>query len=329
MNKLLTLVLCLHYFQSFPQTPTAPDQKPAYLPSILIDSRFYIKIPVRKGDTILAFCNTGGGFSAIYQSAIHDFHLDSRILEATIGDKKIKYILAKDVIGNPIIPAPHLSTEYQPAIAQPIFETPVDPFFEAYIKHQAYIGQYFFIDHSWTFDYPNGKIYINTPLSPDGAYKNMQHVGFKKDGAGRKIAGLPSIKIEVDGQELDVLFDTGSSLLLSKSAQAELNTDKKTIAGSFIAKSVFDKWHKQHPDWRIIEKGDITGAALIQVPAITVGATTTGPEWFAMREDSDWPADMITSANTKVQGTVGGGLLKDYKVIIDYNSELAAFEKIK
>ncbi len=154
----------------------------------------------------------------------------------------------------------------------------------------------------------------------------MQSLGFKKTFLGDKKFAHPSMQAEIGGEVLDFLFDTGASFLLSDSGRFKLNVNTKSIAGSFIAKSVFDKWHQQHPNWRIVEKGEITGSDLIEVPQVKVGNLTAGPVWFARRPDEAWSEGMIGSMDKVVKGAIGGSYFQYFKIIIDYNSELVKFE---
>jgi hypothetical protein len=301
------------------------------LPARMIDGRFYIKIPTANGDTLLGFCDTGGGYNAVYPTAISRLHLEAKVLETSIDSEKIRYIPAKDVIADPNIPSPQLRASFRPYIKVPFFQVPApseeSEFIKAYIPHDAFLGQFFFMGHSWTFDYEKGRIYVNTPLSRNPANKNIQRLGFKKDKAGHKLFGHPSMQVEIDGEPIDVLFDTGASILLSNKTQTELLSSSKSIAGSFIAKSVFDQWHLRHPDWRFIEQGEVTRADMIQVPEVKIGNTTAGPVWFARRPDEAWSKGMIGTMDKVVKGAVGGSLFQYYKVTIDYNSELVRFEK--
>lgn len=327
MKKLLAAFSCLLYLNSFSQSSTAG----IYLPSVLIDGRFYIKIPTPNGDTLLSFCDTGGGYNAIYQPAISKSNLTSKVLEVTIGSERTKYIPASEVIGSPIIPAPAIQDYYQPYIKVPFFVVPENDqetaFMAEYLPKDIFLGQFFFIGHSWTFDYLAGRLYINTPLTADVNNKNIQKIGFKKDKHGNKLFGHPSIQVKIDGDTLDVLFDTGASILPSKNTQAELKCNSKSIGGSFIAKSVFDKWRSKHPDWKFIEKGEVTGADMIQVPQVTIGTTTSGPVWFAKRRDEAWSKGMIQSMDKVVKGAIGGSFFQYYRVTIDYNNELAILSK--
>jgi hypothetical protein len=331
MRTAIPLIISLLCLNGFSPHPSNGLLRPVSLPSRLIDGRFYIKIPTPNGDTLLGFCDTGGGYNAVYPTAITRLHLEGKVLETAIDSEKIRYIPAKDVIADPNIPAPRLRATFLPYIKVPFFQVPAPSeegeIINAYIPHDVFLGQFFFIDHAWTFDYENGRIYVNTPLYRNAKNKNIQPLGFKKDKEGHKLFGHPSMQVEIDGQLIDVLFDTGASILLSNKTQTELLSSSKSIAGSFIAKSIFDQWHTRHPDWRFIEQGEVTRADMIQVPQIKIGNTTAGPVWFAKRPDEAWSKGMITSMDKVVKGAVGGSLFQYYKVTIDYNSELARFEK--
>jgi hypothetical protein len=333
MRKRRLVFLCLLSLNGSLLAQRTTATKATYIPSTVIDGRFYIKIPVANGDTLLAFCDTGGGYNAIYPAVIAKLHLEDKVLETDVHGTKVKYIPASELVTGGLIPFPHINPSYKRAIQVPFFQIAGDDMetkiITSYIPHDVFLGQFFFIGHSWTFNYPKRKLYINTPLSSKTTFKNMQRLGFKKDTAGNKLFGHPSMQVEIDGQVIDVLFDTGASILLNEITQAKLKIRSKSMAGSFIAKSIFDKWRLQHPDWRYIEKGERTGADLIQVPSVKVGNTTAGPVWFAKRPDEAWSKGMIQSMDKVVKGAVGGSLFQYFTVTIDYNSELASFEKAK
>lgn len=301
-----------------------------YLPSKLIDGRFFLKMPTITSDTIIGFCDTGGGYTAIYSTTLQKLKLTSNISEVEIKGEKTKFILAKDLFDNQYIPYPQINSYYKSFITSSFFEipesSPETDYFSKHVPHDAFLGQFFFMNQSWTFDYLTGKVFINTPLSNNTTFENVQTLGFKKDKQGNKRFGHPSMKIMVSEQTIDVLLDTGATLLLSENSKSEFN-NKKAVGGSFIAKSIFDKWHTQHPDWRIIEKGEITGADLIEVPQVKVGNLVAGPVWFAKRPDEAWSKGMIGSMDKVVKGAIGGSFFQYFKITIDYNSELVRFEK--
>jgi hypothetical protein len=328
MKKLFFLLILLISFRISAQNNS---QSGTSLPSALIDGRFFLKIPTKNGDTLLGFCDTGGGYTAIYKAAIKKLGIESKIKEIVIDTDTVKYISANEIYVSQDIPYPQIGNYYKSSIQLPFFEVPQDTkeniFFSKYVFLDAFLGQFFFIQNAWTFDYKIGQMSINTPLSKDKNNENIQVIGFKKDKYGNKRFGHPSMKLEIDGKIIDFLFDTGATFLLSNDGRTKLGVNSKSIAGSFIAKSLFDKWHEKYPQWRVIEKGEVTGADLIEVPLVKVGDLTAGPVWFAKRPDEAWSKGMIGSMDKVVKGAIGGSFLQYFKVIIDYNNELIKFEK--
>jgi hypothetical protein len=168
---------------------------------------------------------------------------------------------------------------------------------------------------------------VNTPLTTNDTGKpGVQKIGFKKNSNRENTFGHPSMFIEVNGEVIDVLFDTGASMLLSDNGKKEMNTNAATIGGSFIAASIFDKWRKDHPEWKYYKEADNKNDA-IEVPIVKIGGIEVGPVLFSKRPDENWSEGMIHSMDKIVKGAIGGSAFKFLKVTIDYNSELVRFEQ--
>lgn len=304
---------------------------PTLLPSQLINDRFFLKIPANNGDTIMGYCDTGGGFTALYQATAKKFGLENVISQVTIKGESTRYIKAADIYSNEKIPYPAIANYYKGSIKEPFFEVPEDnaesSYFLRLAPHDVFLGQFFFINDSWTFNYLTKELYVHKPFHPALSEANTQELGFKKDKKGNKLFGHPSMKLEIDGKSIDFLFDTGAMFLLSASGKKELGTTENAIGGSFIAKSIFDQWRQEHPDWKFIPKAELNGADMIEVPEVKVGNLVAGPVWFSKRPDEAWSKGMIGSMDKIVKGAIGGSFLKYFKVTIDYNSELIRFEK--
>lgn len=329
--KIIFISFCIAIsLNGFGQNVTDESAEPVYLPSLLIDGRFFLKMPTLNNDTLVGFCDTGGGYTAIYYTTLQKIKLETKVSQVEIKDGKTNFIFAKDLFDSNSIPYPAIANYYKSEISYPFFEIPDTTermdLFSRTVPHDVFLGQFFFINKAWTFDYPSGKLFVNTPVSMNVTDKNIQSIGFKKDRQGNKRFAHPSMQIVIDGETIDVLFDTGATLLLGENSKTVFG-NKKATGGSFIAKSVFDIWHQKHPDWRIIEGGEVTGADIIEVPQVTVGNLTAGPVWFAKRPDEAWSRGMIGSMDKVVKGALGGSFLQYFKVSIDYNSELIKFER--
>jgi hypothetical protein len=308
---------------------------PTKLPSHFINGeRFFLLMPVNEHDTIKAAGDTGGGLCFMMPDAIERYGLvplkHNGLVSAAMP---VNYILVSDLVKSPVYPKPILSSNI---VIRTPFSMLREPYFfvpekdeelkmlQKSVDLDAFLGQNFFVGKSWTFDYPKLEIWLNTPLA--GTDPGIQKLGFKKDQHGRKMYGHPSMKIEIDGEQIDVLFDTGASISLDEEGKKTFHTTNNSIGGSFIVAAIFDKWRTKHPDWKYYPKADF-GKDVIEVPAVTIGGNTVGPVLFAKRPPEVWSRMMINTMDKVVSGAIGGSAFKYLKVTIDYNSELAKFEK--
>ncbi|MEO6834277.1 MAG: hypothetical protein ABI378_16240, partial [Chitinophagaceae bacterium] len=304
--------------------------KPFLVPSAFVNNgSFYIKLALKSGDTILAFGDSGGGLCMMPEPSIEQLHLQSKVHTGLVkGVMPMSYILFSDLVGDDNFPQPNPLRSFvirNPFIrvSAPYFIIPpmndeVKLIRKIMPEMSVFLGQGFFMNKAWTIDYPQQKIWVNTPLQ-DGKINNpeVQKIGLKKNANGETIFGHASIKIEIDEEVIDVLFDTGASIILSDEGRKELHTQAKLIAGSFIAASVFNKWRIKHPDWRYFPNAE-KGADVIEVPIIKIGTQEVGPVLFAKRRDEMWSVDMIGTMDKVVKGAIGGSALKYLCVTIDY-----------
>ena len=319
--------------------PEYDTSKATRLPSMFINGeRFYIKMPTLSGDTLLAFGDSGGGISILLSQAVEKKHLQSKLKIGIFqGIMPVKYILFKDLVNNSNIPPPFplriynirrpFSRVAKPFLLVPPNEGEIKEFTKFMPRIDIFLGQNFFMGKSWTFDYIHQQVWVNTPISTkDGGKPGVQRLGFKKNGNHEPIFGHPSMVIEINGEVIDVLFDTGASILLSDSGKKQMNTHSLTIGGSFIAASIFDKWRKEHPEWKYYKDAD-KKRDVIEVPIVKIGNIEVGPVLFSKRPDEDWSKGMISTMDKIVKGAIGGSAFKYLKVTIDYNSELIKFEQ--
>lgn len=96
---------------------------------------------------------------------------------------------------------------------------------------------------------------------------------------------------------------------------------------SYIVRSVFERWHEQHPDWRVVKNGDdLTGpTSIIEVPKVEIAGWTVGPVWFTERPDSNFHKFMGQWMDKKSDGAVGGNVFRHFVMTIDYPGATAYF----
>jgi hypothetical protein len=133
----------------------------------------------------------------------------------------------------------------------------------------------------------------------------------------------------VDGESLDLLFDTGATVELTAEAHRQLGeAAPATQATSFITSSVLGHWRARHPDWPVIPGADrsVTGMAMIQVPEVRIADLGVGPVWFTERPDANFHQYMAQWMDRPVEGALGGDALRFFRVTVDYPAAVARFE---
>ncbi|WP_223643741.1 hypothetical protein [Corallococcus sp. EGB] len=194
------------------------------------------------------------------------------------------------------------------------------------------LGQAWFAGRVWTFDYPGRNLWLRAEGDlPKVAPPHRVTLGFPSDSAGKRQANYPRIQVRVNGETLDLLFDTGATLSLTESAQKALADERPAIrATSFITRSTYERWHQRHPDWRVIEDGDtnVPGSTLIEVPYIEVAGHEVGPVWFTTRPDPNFREFMSQFMDEPVEGALGGNALRFFRVTVDYTQAVAVFELV-
>ena len=309
------------------------------MPTQFVDGeRFYFKLPISDKDSLMAFGDTGGGVLMLLPKAVNKKNIKAQLRTGILkGLMPIQYILYEDMLKDVNFPVPNPNSKLiirrpfkrieKPLLIIPPMEKELKLMLEVQPEMDAFLGQQFFMDHAWTIDYPNRQIMVNTPLHDSLLNNpNVQKLGFRKNANQEKLNGHPRMTVEIDGDTIDVLFDTGATLVLSEEGKKLLSTEKKTLGGSFIAISLFNKWRSRHPDWKYYPKADLAGD-VIEVPLVKVSGYEVGPVLFAARRDEVWSKGMIQSMDKVVKGAIGGTVLKYFKVTIDYNSDLIRFEK--
>ena len=192
------------------------------------------------------------------------------------------------------------------------------------------LGQRWFAGGVWTFDYPAQKLILRA-ASFAPTTEMRQHaapLGFHKARLGFREHNHPRIVVAVAGETVEALFDTGATVWLSPEAMNIMNASGDAERGTcFAAASLFERWHRTHPDWRVIEGGCTkTGAALIEVPEVEVAGLKTGPVWFTHRQDGNYTY-MSRFMDKPITAAIGGNFLKHFRVTVDYLASTAYFEK--
>ncbi|GBR68919.1 hypothetical protein AA0312_1142 [Acetobacter tropicalis NRIC 0312] len=150
----------------------------------------------------------------------------------------------------------------------------------------------------WTFDYPAKKILLEPQDWHPDPHAVRVPLSFVHNQNGERGSDFPEVTLMIDGEPVPLLFDTGATAFPTPAGLTaqHIPTVKGEGVKSYIIKSVFEKWHAHHPEWRIVENGDslIQGTRLIEVPEITLGTQRVGPVWFTERPDRNFGLERMS-----------------------------------
>lgn len=296
---------------------------PLRLPVRYDEHRFYVE-PVTAGGVRLSFYTDTGGGTFIYKASAERLKLAATLI-AKEGDTELFGVTLPEFKPEATIP---LALNENGKIL--VWSPPPAEIFRA--KGDGMLGEKWFGGRVWTFDYPRRQLLIRaTGDLPKQKAAHRVSLGFKNDNDGKRAINFPRIQVEIDGEILDLLFDTGAMTTLSDAAHSALNDNRaKVRATSFITASTFEKWRKRHPDWRVIEQADEIGKLrepMIEVPKIKIAGYEIGPVWFTCRRDGNFHQFMSQWMDKKVEGAIGGNALRHFRITVDYPNAIAVFEK--
>lgn len=278
---------------------------------VRFDAHRILLAPVTaQGDTLLFLLDTGGGANMLYQSTVRRLGL----VPDTIGGGQQAALLIAPPAFSPDRPLP----PFPPGPRGRAELLVVDPPPGLGEGHAGFLGRTWFADQVWTFDYPGLALHWH-PQGPTRPSTGASvPLGFQTDSTGARTTHFPRLQAVIDGDTLDLLFDTGATVQLGDSAWRALGDGQPPVRGtSFIITSILERWIARHPDWRVIPNAERT-MRLIEVPAIRIGAVVTGPVWFIERRDPNFTEYMSQWMDRPIVGALGGSAFHELVVVADY-----------
>lgn len=297
------LVAMLSVACSAPQPPDNATE----LPARFIADRIFIDLPTENGDTLHLYTDTGGGLFVTRAAATRLQWADSSSL-------------ALSVVASDSFPEPRGAPGGRLQI--------LDPPPNRALEFDGMLGQAWFADRIWTFDYAAHRLLLHPTAPPAAPNARTVSLGFLSDSSGRRVLAFPRIAIVADGDTLQMLFDTGATAFLTSPAMEALQDGAPAVrATSFITTQVLNRWVERHPDWRVVANADetIPGMRMIEVPAVIVADVPVGPVWFTERPDPNFHEYMSQWMDRRVDGALGGNVLRFFRTTVDYPAALAHF----
>lgn len=291
------------------------------LPSVFKNNRIFVIPTLKSNKTITFYTDSGGGMNMITQNASKRLSLNFQ--EHIKGDESHYEVMQfPSFMDKKSIPSPSNKYWGNGGLIK-VGDSKRS-------EDDGLLGGRWFADKVWNLNYLDKTFYFfANGIDTEPNDFDEVPLGFQVNSEGKRTMNFPRISVTIDGEEIDMLFDTGATITISEEASNKLAYAKGTkIGGSFIIKSLFDKWHKSNPDWPVIENGDvIKGHAypMIQVPSVTIGKLSAGPVWFAVRNDLSFTRWMSGMMDKPIEGAIGGSGLKYFNVVLDYPKAKAYF----
>jgi len=297
---------------------------PQVLPTVYEAGHFYAVPETRDGRRLKLLVDSGGGGSGgmywISKAAAQHLHL--KPIACTADGQHL--------------PVAHLP-EYRVGLGlPPPVKTPCGQallvFPQAGSNYDGQLGAGYLPGRTWTFDYPAHRLTLEGDAWRPSPAAHRTALGFPHEANGALASGFARITIRVDGQPLDMLLDTGASSYPTPAAARASGTP--TVQGegvtSYITTSTLERWHKVHPNWRVLENADEKVAArplrrIIEVPEVEIANWSVGPVWFTEQPDQAFHQYMAQMMDKPTEGAVGGNVFGHFVMTIDYPREAAYF----
>lgn len=310
------------------------DPNAVQLPAVFAANRIFVEPILVTGDTIRFLTDTGGiGF--LSESVSDNLSLVRRDVLQLPDSVALEVVNLPGFVASASIPSvPTREDAFTRALDGGMRVLADDPWGE--LKDEmvgdGMLGHEWFSGRVWRIDYVHERFELLTSAPQEStANDHSVKLGFPVDSAGRRTWHWPSIDAEIDGEVLPFLLDTGATVVCDSAALAVLDdSGPKIRAASFLAGSHFDRLAISHPEWRIIEGAEQGGfGAMLEVPSITIAGHTVGPVWFTRRPDPSFHSYMSRRMDRRIEGALGGSVLKYFRVTIDYPGAVATFERFR
>ena len=298
--------------------------KPVTIPTRYLAHRF-MAMPTTVDNVTLTLFTDSAGQLFLYEDVPQRLKLAVVTLPEKENGRELKVAALPTFKSSAGIPPP-LGSPFEQRLfirSRPANATSLD-------QRDGMLGQQWFAGRVWTFDYPKETLLWRAAGDLPAHDKSHEvKLAFKTAPSGRRQNNFARIQIEVDGEILDFLLDTGASNILSKEVLKQINDGGPAErATSFLTQSVFERWHKKHPEWRALENIEtLTGAAMIEVPAVKIGGFTVGPVWFTVQPDPDFHTKMDQLMDKPAEGALGGSALHYLRMTVDWPNAVAVFER--
>ncbi len=291
------------------------------LPVNFVNNLIFVTPVTVHGDTLRLYTDTGGGTEMIYPETVDKIKFEV-FYDVQDGDST-KIVAFPPFKSEASIPLPNLFSSYGQFLYVPDEHLGGN-------GRDGFLGRTWFAGRVWDFDYINKNLRLVDGYTVEEiTSRHIVKLGFQTDSTGMRTTHFPRIRVEVDGDTLDMLFDTGAMTTLPCEIDCQTRAENELVgATSFISESIFSKWTTAHPEWQVIHSEDFPlGMPMIEVPTVELGGYQVGPVCFSKRPDQNFSEYMSRWMDYPIQGALGGSAFRYFRIILDYPNALAIFER--
>jgi len=314
--RYLTLALVIGW-TAYPARAQEPGAAAVLtLPTKYVADRFFA-VPVTPGGLEVSLLVSTGEETLLYSDTAAQ--LATPITSGPVGSATVLPAFDAELS----IPSPHGEGGLIPIVP--------GRYRRAYLDASCFgiLGETWFAGAIWTLDYPGKKLQLR-PVGnlPKVDVSHRVTLGFRTSGMRSRDNNLPRITVNIAGKRFYMLLDSGASCAFTDAARAAMGEKAPAVgATSFISSELLKSWQKKH-GWRVVasaEKG--ADASMIEVPIVEVAGYKVGPVWFVSRPESYLRNNLSRKLDRRVQGVLGGNVLKYFRVTLDIPGSEARFEK--
>lgn len=295
---------------------SAPASERQAIPAEFVHERIFVT-PSIDGRALRFFTDTGGGWNAMSRRVAAEIGLDVR--RESAGEKRhelVEFPVMDEGATIPLPPAFFMDGRLMLADDGELSGA------------DGFLGGRWFGGRVWEIDYPKQRMFmleghVDRPYDP-----RRVELGFQTNSAGQRTMHFPSMDVEIDGEVLPMLLDTGATATTTASSARVFGVAKGDQLGtSFIEHEVFERWRHRHPEWRVLEAADQKNdqRRMIEVPLVRVAGYDVGPVWFAEQPPGAFQTYMASMMDRPTWGALGGSALRYFRVVIDYPNSAAYF----
>src|SRR5690349_7645957 len=210
LKTLGTLILALSALPA-----TAQDAKaPVEIPTRYEEHRWLVTPVTKGGETLLFYTDSGGGMNMLFAPAADRLGFPRKKIE--LEGQSFETVAWEDLApGSPVPPpGPAAPGEGRMFIVPYGGELKMmfPPGESGQPREAGFLGRTWFADRVWTFDYPGRRLLLRSPGDvPAHDPARRVSLGFQTGPDGKRTTHFPRIPVKIDGETLDLLFDTGAT----------------------------------------------------------------------------------------------------------------------